>query len=129
MDSSMQKAEILFYEFFLDAKVKSEGTLSVEKEGDIRIKSKNSIMPCQYIENISDYSASLSQPKRYNRIAIIKSQRQYLYRSPNEGAATKAYLIKCDPVIIVKQQGQWLLIKYLKNEKTERWIPSSAVFL
>lgn len=118
---------ILIYQI-QDDSIRYNGVLTVKSPGEIVIKSKYKILPCQTLVNLLDGELfSFSEKRNYCRISLIGEQKQHLYKSDQVESKLKSYLVKFDPVGIVKKKGDWVLIHYLRNEKIEGWIPSSAL--
>lgn len=57
------------------------------------------------------YQAASTAVKNWIRIGIIKSEKAYLYKSP-EGEKTKVYMVKEDVVKIVERAQGWYRVEY-----------------
>ncbi|MGN6568381.1 MAG: hypothetical protein ACTHJ0_10535 [Flavipsychrobacter sp.] len=125
--SGSDKMDISIYQPGSNFEV-SEGTLELKGKSEVIIQTKNMLMPCQaQIDLKGGESFEFSQRKSFLRISIIKVDKQHLYDQANESTPSKAYLVKYDPVEVISEKGDWVLIKYLKNEKIEKWLPKASI--
>lgn len=121
-------ANILFYDYW-DMKNTDSGTISRKNDGSIWIKSYDFIMPCSNLIAISkgEY-AELKKVYPFRKISVIKSKKQNFYSTPMSNAIKSSYLVYFDPVGVLKEQGSWLYVQYLKNNMNTGWIPNDSVY-
>ncbi|MDX4069896.1 hypothetical protein [Aliarcobacter skirrowii] len=60
---------------------------------------------------------------------IIESEKQPLYKEPNENSKTNMYLIKNDVVEILEEKEDWIYILYItkNNKEIKAWIPKNSL--
>ncbi|WP_198306336.1 hypothetical protein [Arcobacter vandammei] len=60
---------------------------------------------------------------------VIKSEKQPLYKKPNENTKTKMYLVKNDVVEMLAEEDDWIYILYITkdNKEIKAWIPKNAL--
>ncbi len=97
----------------------------------ITFETDEMLLPCQRIIDIKrgwtfDYS---SNSKWENcKFDFIKQEKSSLYISPNQLTKKKSYLVKNDIVLIFQENGEWVKIKYINNEKSFFWIKKRDLF-
>ena len=106
----------------------AKGRLYIISNKEIMIKSESYIPGCQnLLDLIKGENNTLTEYRFYKKISTINIKKQYIYRAPNNDSQTKSYIIQYDPVGVIKEQNEWVFIKYLRNEKIEGWIPKKSI--
>lgn len=120
--------KISFYDYF-DMKHKDSGTILLKPDGAIWISSHDFIMPCSNLIAISKGEfAVLKKTYPFSKISVIKNRKQYFYSTPKFNSIRSSYMLYYDPVGVIKDEGNWLYVKYLKNSMLTGWIPKDSVY-
>ena len=122
------KISISFYNYFIDTKA-TKGWLYIKSDTSFTIQCDEDLPGCWNLMNLkSGESIGLSRKTDYTQIVELKAIKQNLYKAPDESTKLKSYVVQYDPLGVLKEQGNWLQVRYLKNEKIEAWIPKSSVY-
>ena len=71
-------------------------------------------------------SFELNEVKEWSEIRIASSEKVYFHDSNNDSSITKTYVIENDPLLISKNEGEWLMATYIgSNSTTSGWIKKS----
>jgi len=119
---------IEFYDYWSIDEIEP-GTISCDSFNTIWIKSKNFLMPCGSLISLKDGENAVLE-KRYNfiNITLLKEIKQHFYEKPFYNSRKNTYIIHRDPIAIIKEQGSWVYVQYLKNKMTRGWIPKASIY-
>lgn len=119
---------IEFYDYWSIDEIEP-GTISCDSFNTIWIKSKNFLMPCGSLISLQEGENAVLE-KRYNYIyiSLLKKTKQYFYEKPFDNYRNNNYILHRDPIAIIKEQGSWVFVQYLKNKMTSGWIPKSSIY-
>jgi len=123
------KIPIIFHQYSIDTTKSYTGWMLINSATEVTIKSDELLMPCSNLIDISNgEEVELKETRPYTKIAILKVSKQNLFKAPDKGSQLKSYVIQNDPLGIIKEEGEWLLIRYLRNEKIEAWLPKTSIW-
>lgn len=97
----------------------------------ITIKSNEVLFPCQRIIDLKQgWPFFYTNKTNWENCTFdfVKQEKSFLYSKPNQMTKKKSYLLKNDVVLVFEKKGQWLKIKYIKNDKTFFWIKNNDLF-
>ncbi|MGH2667390.1 hypothetical protein [Flavobacterium sp.] len=98
---------------------------------EVIIKSNEMILPCQRIIDLKrGWHFSYTNKSNHVNCSLdfIKSPKSILYFVPNQLTKKKSYLIEDDLILVYEKNGDWLKIKYIKNNKTFFWIKKADIY-
>lgn len=114
-----------------------EGKFIIEKNDSIKL-----ILPNNYISgddydmfypNGYDTRITETYGNAYSGVGIVRAARCRLYDGPDEGKATKSYIVRGDMVYIEQTAGTWMKIVYVSwnantTKRLVKWIKANTLF-
>jgi hypothetical protein len=123
------QTNVQFYHNFTDSQSMGSGTLTLNEDETISLKFKNKPEPCgKPLPLTIDTVYKLSVKGEFSVIAVVKKEKQFLYEQPNFDAKLKSYVEKGDPVAVLKNKHNWILVKTLRNQNNYKWIPKNCLY-
>lgn len=126
---SGNQAEVQFYHNFTDTTSLGAAVLTVNEDETIELKCSRKPEPCGKLVDINlDTVYKLSIKGDFSVIAVVRKDKQFLYEQPDFDAKLKSYVEKGDPVAVLKNKHNWILIKTLRNQNNYKWIPKNCLY-
>lgn len=123
------QTEVQFYHNFTDTISLGSAVLSMNDDETIELKCSRKPEPCNKPVGINlDTVYKRTIKGDFSVIAVVRKDKQFLYEQPDFEAKLKSYVEKGDPVAVLKNKHNWILIKTLRNQNNYKWIPKNCLY-